>query len=50
MLSTLISTRSPRTPNMRARPHRRWPTCGHHRLCHCRRLVPVTHDETAGGR
>ena len=30
--------------DMRARPRRRWPTCGGQRLCHCSRLVSVDHD------
>jgi hypothetical protein len=40
----LISTGSPKTPTMRARPRRRWPTCGGQRLCHCSRLVSVDYD------
>src|SRR6516165_3143014 len=42
--STLISTGSPKTSTRRARPRRRWPTCGGQRLCHCSRLVSVDHD------
>src|SRR5262249_48806398 len=42
--STLISTASPKTSTRRARPRRRWLTCGGRCLCHCSRLVSVDHD------